>query len=57
MGNYGSDTVLGGPGDDIINGDNPFPTGPIPPELIGGNDDNCIGGPGTDTIGHCETVS
>lgn len=55
-GNYGSDHIRGGPGDDSINGDNPVPSGPIPPAFIGTNDDQCRGDSGTDTVVNCESV-
>ena len=48
-GNFGSDVIAGGPGNDFIDGDNPFPSPPGPlPFPPGGNDDDCAGGPGAD---------
>ncbi|MET0727798.1 MAG: calcium-binding protein [Acidimicrobiales bacterium] len=53
-GNYGSDTIAGGPGDDVIDGDNPFEPPPELPFPVGTNDDACSGGPGLNTVTHCE---
>jgi len=54
-GDYRSDAVSGGPGNDFIAGDDPDSAPPGgPPFPVGGNDDNCTGGPGTDSIGACE---
>jgi hypothetical protein len=52
--NFGSDTITGGPGDDFIDGDNPFPVPPDLPFPPGTNVDDCRGGPGANTVLNCE---
>jgi hypothetical protein len=55
FGNFGSDNISGGPGNDFVDGDNPSPGAPpFPP---GGNNDVCSGGPGTNVVQNCENVS
>jgi hypothetical protein len=42
------------PGDDFIDGDNPFPEPPDLPFPPGTNVDDCSGGPGANTVLNCE---
>jgi hypothetical protein len=57
FGNFGSDTMFGGAGDDLVDGDNnnPVPPGPLP-FPPGTNNDSCSGGPGTNAVLNCEVI-
>jgi Ca2+-binding RTX toxin-like protein len=58
FGNFGSDVISGGPGDDFIDGDNPLPPPPGgPPFPPGGNNDTCSGGPGDNVLQNCEAAA